>query len=343
MNSSEHRRSKRRAWITLTTAAAVVAAVTILAAPTQAAEEITQGVIASTGTCGNKITITGMDENGDAVATRTLVRPRPGFQMIPYTVTSKPTRLLYGEYDCANKTFRLFTLKLGGRVTPSLVAAYPSPLWLVDASWDVMNNQPVTLLRDADFNYVLSAGPTTLWQGSARANGLYLSGIDGRTGGEVLMMGDDLSGSWAAIRVGRGGSGVQLTGPGQGHDITGAILNQFDVFTTTSGTYVCDSLTSGTVEDALASGKCVRTDPGDSAAVAWAGGKNTYWVAVTPEFSGATMRTLVACPTGSLFACGRPVIEKPVQFNRGYVGRDLVWLPLFDIPFRSSRPANTPA
>jgi len=97
------------------------------------------------------------------------------------------------------------------------------------------------------------------------------------------------------------------------------------------------------VEDALASGKCVRTDPGDSAAVAWAGGKNTYWVAVTPEFSGATMRTLVACPTGSLFACGRPVIEKPVQFNRGYVGRDLVWLPLFDIPFRSFRPANTPA
>lgn len=335
-----------------TTAASIVAVVAstfvVSSMPAHAAPELTQAVIASTGACGNAITMTAMDKAGRSVSTGTLVRGRPGIQLISYRVTSKPYRLLYGAYNCSAKTFKLYTQRLDRTARTSLLWAGDASTWLVDASWNVKDNVPVILTRDPNFTFTLALGGyggfTPIWSQSSRTGGLYLTGIDGRTGGETVVYGSDLAGTWAVLRVAENGQGgVQLTGPGEIRDVTSSILGQADAFATTSGTWVCDSLTSGKIQDATNRGDCVQvdTDEATSAVFAWASGADSYWLGMSAAF-GPNMRVKVSCPTGDMFSCGRPEADSPTTAG-AWRGQNLVWTDLYSIRWSSLRTGRVPA
>jgi hypothetical protein len=320
--------------------ATCLASLSLTAAPHAAAKESpTQAVIASGPGCGNSITATAIDYDGSTQGKRTLVQPRPGYQLISHGLNTRPMVLLYSAYNCESQTFELYSLPISPAGSSTLILQTAPGQWLVDAAWDVKNDAPSVLVRDGDTYSIQTnrgAGWSPIWRGSRTQLGYSLDGMDGETGGEYVIFGNSAGSGWATFRV--GGTGFinrELAGPGQIRDLAETVLEQAAAYLTTSGTYVCDFLTSGDVTTAQQNGRCVL----DSAATAADG----VFVAASPSAKqhrllmnnadlGPSLQTVVTCTGGTLFSCGRVSLTPSTPTT--YIGQDLIYMPLFDVDFQ---------
>ncbi len=350
------RHSRRARLVAAGAAAVLLAAGAAIIAPVQAQSGAglptrtvapSQGIIASGLGCGNSITLTGLTESAGTVGVKTLVRPAAGQQLIPYDVDGKPVRLLYSAYDCNAKTFRLYLQDLSSRPVPQLLLATTPDQWLVGAAWDPMADTPIAVIRDSNYTYtaiLLNAGTwTSVWRATKQQLGLSLTGIEGQTGGEFIVYGDDLAGRWATIRASRisGSSGIELTGSGALNHITSTGLGEATAYLTSTGAYVCDGLTSGSIDTAIGRGACTQTgnqSTSNGVFVSSSPQGNAYWLNVQPVLS-SNLRIPVSCPAGSLFSCGNPSAG-PATPAGAWPGQDMVWTALYDVRFTTLGPAG---
>ena len=279
----------------------------------------TQGLIHASPECGNPITLTALDDRARVVGRRILVKGRPGVQLVPYDTASKPTRVLYVAFDCSTREASLFVQTLSKTPRPRLLLRTAPGQLLAGAAWDVMREQALAVIQEQDkvtFTAGLASGTgwTPLWQGNALQTGFTVRGVQGKTGGEFLLYGGGpTGGNWSTVRVSRDGyASVELTFPTQLRSVSSMVLDQATAYVTDQGVYVCDALTSGSVNAALASGACVRasSSASNSAAFTFSADSKTYWLALESSF-GPNQRVSVSCPTGGLFRCGDPIPGSP--------------------------------
>ena len=321
-------------------AAALIAAAGI-SAPTvaTASPSLTQAIIASGPGCGNSITASAVNYDGKVQGKRLLVRARPGFQLISRDLNTKPMVLLYSAYDCTAKTHQVFTQPLAPGGSSSLILQTTPDQWLVDAAWDAKNKAPSVLLREGDTYSIQTnrgGGWVPVWVGSRNQLGYSLNGMRGATGGEYKVFGNGHAAGWATFRIGETGfTNIELSGPGRLNDIAGTVLEQASAYMTSSGTYICDSLTSGDVVAATASGQCVSVPSATAAHGAFVSASsrgNSYRLIMNNSDLGPSLQAVVTCQGGTLFSCGRPSSTSASATT--YFGLHLIYMPLFDVNFK---------
>lgn len=320
--------------------AALIAATGISAATGVAAStSLTQAIIASGPGCGNSITASAVDYDGKIQGKRLLVPARPGFQLITQDLNTKPMVLLYSAYDCTAQTHQVFTQPLAPTGPSTLILQTTASQWVVDAAWDVKNNAPSVLLREGDTYSIQTnrgGGWVPVWVGNRNQLGYSLNGMQGATGGEYIVFGNGHAIGWATFRIGETGfTNMELSGPGRLNDIAGTVLEQASAYMTSSGTYICDFLTSGDVVAATASGQCVSVPSAtaaDGAFLSASPRSSPYRLIMNNSDMGPTLQAVITCQGGTLFSCGRP--SSTPATSTTYFGQDLIYMPLFDVNFK---------
>lgn len=291
----------------------VAASVTAVSRPA-AADSYVEGVLYGGG-CGDPLEAMVISGQGTQLANRTLVRGKKGVALEPHATSPDNKRFIFSSYNCATETHALYTQPVTTRPTARQILTLPAGWWLLDATWDVARSAPAVLYRDPDFNYylqVLVAGTwTTLWTGSDTSiGGFYLSGIEGQTGREYLIFGDNFS-RWQIWRLSAAGRIIpELNGPGDISSVQSNKYGSVNAIVGRDGGWVCDWNAWGPIGDALTQGKCV-TIPGGAgygSIFTEAAEDSTYWLHVSPSF-GSNFMVKVTCVGATFLSCGTPLVR----------------------------------
>lgn len=268
--------------------------------------------------CGDPITISAVDRTGRVTDDRVIVRGKPGFQLIPKIVSTDQKQFLFMSFDCENNTHTLYRQYLGRKPTAEPLMVLPNEWWMVGVTWDIARAAPAVLIRDPNFNYQLQVlnptGWSTLWSGSrSDFDGKFPSGIESRSGYEYLIVGDNLRDSWSMWSITTSGrySGFlseSLTGPGEILEIADGFSDRTNTYVGPDGTWICDWSARGTIQDAIAQGKCA-TVPGGAGyrGVSILGEGNREWLVLT-HLLGPSSQTQYECLGESFLSCGTPKI-----------------------------------
>lgn len=292
----------------------VVGSLVFVAAPPAGAFPTLQGVLYGGG-CGSPLNVKVLSEQGAALATRTLVRTNRNMTLEPHGVSNDSKRFLFSTFDCVTKVHSLYVQPLTPKPTPRQILTLPTGWSIRDATWDIARDAPTVLVQDAAFNYsiqVLQGSTwTPLWTGnSTDTGGIYLDGIDSRTGREFIVWGDN-STSWQTWRLRSYGSlSRELSGPGSMTDVSRMSGSDVSALVGRDGSWVCDWSAQGAIADAIAQGKCA-TIPGGAAyggVFTDAPGSYTYWLHLAPAF-GSNFMVKVTCVGATAYSCGTPRVS----------------------------------
>lgn len=293
--------------------AVVVGSITANAtSPTAEAASYVDAVLYGSG-CGKPLEVMAISKQGTQLGKRTLVNGKRDVAFEAHGTSSDNKRFIFSTYNCTTKAHALYMQSVTPRPTARQILTLPPGWWLLDAAWDVVRNAPAVLFRDPDFNYslqVLTGSTwTTLWTGSDTTVGAYLSGIEGQTGREYLVYGDNL-GKWQVWRLSSTGRlSPKLNGPGDLNSVESSKFGSLDAIVGRDGSWVCDWSASGTIGDALTQGKCA-TIPGGAgygALFTDATGDSAHWLHISPPF-GSNFMVKVTCVGATFLSCGTPTI-----------------------------------
>lgn len=301
--------------VSLWLAAVAMAAgsITWVTSPAAAAGDV-QVVVHGDG-CGDPLVADALSEQGKLLSSRPIVRGKRDIAMEAYATDPDGKRLIFSTYNCTTKAHALYTQPLAAKPTATQLLSLPVGSWLLDATWDVARRAPAVLYRDANFTYylqVFSAGSwVTLWTGTrASMGGYFLEGIEGQSGREYLLFGDNFN-DWQIWRVsGEGRVWSEMTGPGELTNVEGDAFGAVNAITGRDGSWICDGFAKGKISDAITQGKCVTIPGGAAYGAVFTDADNVYswWVnmtgAIAPDFM-----IKVTCVGGSFLSCGTPAVS----------------------------------
>lgn len=300
---------------TLWLASLMVAAgsMTFAAVPASASSDV-QVVLHGSG-CGDPLEAAALSEQGKLLSSRTLVRGKQDIAMEAHASSPDGKRFIFSTYNCKTKTHALYTQPLSARPAARQLLTLPTDWWLLDATWDIARGAPAVLYRDPNYTYflqVLVGGTwTTLWTASRESiGGYFLDGIEGQTGREYLLFGDDFN-KWQIWRVsGEGRVWPELSGPGEISNVQGNSFGAVNAITGRDGSWVCDGFAEGTIADAISQGKCVTIPGGAASGGVFTSADKiyTYWLNVA-AFAASDFMVKVTCVGGSFLSCGTPVVS----------------------------------
>lgn len=295
-------------------ASVVVGSLTFVSVPPASAVPTLEGVLYGGG-CGNPLNVRVLSEQGKVVASRTLVRAKRNLALEPHAESNDSKRFIFSTFDCVTKVHSLYVQPLTSKPTARQVLTLPMDWSILDATWDIARDAPAVLVRDPDFNYFIQLlqGSTweTLWTGSVTdTGGIYLDGIDSRTGREFIVWGDNSS-SWQTWRLRSWGSlSRELSGPGSMTDVSRMSGSSVSAFMGRDGSWVCDWSATGTITDAIAQGKCATIAGGAAYGGVFtdAPGSFTYWLHLSPPV-GSNFMVKVTCVGANFYSCGTPEVS----------------------------------
>lgn len=292
----------------------VAGSITFTATSTPAgAAAYVEAVLYGSG-CGDPLEVMAISGQGTQLGKRTLVHGKRDIAFEPHATSPDNKRFIFSTYNCETDAHALYTQPVTTRPTARQILSLPTGWWLLDATWDVARNAPAVLYRDRDYNYylqVLTGGAwTTLWTASrASIGGYFLDGIEGQTGREYLLFGDDFD-KWQIWRVTATGRAIPyLSGPGDLSSVESNKFGSVNAIVGRDGSWVCDWNASGTIGDALTQGKCA-TIPGGAgygAIFTEASASSTYWLHISPSF-GTNFMVNVKCVGATFLSCGTPTV-----------------------------------
>lgn len=301
----------------------VVTLVLMLAAPVGSASARNtaapiQAVLHGSG-CGDPIRISAVSRSGDVTQSRVLVRGKPGFLLSARQVSRDGRQFLFTSWNCETKEYSLYRQSLVRKPTAELLMALPAGWWMEGVTWDVARNTPAVLFSDANFNYqiqvLLSGAWTTLWAGTRLDfGGKFPKDLKSRSGFEYLIVADAFDSAWSQYRMQTSGSLPAypievLTGPGRIQEIANQFPGDQKILVGPDGSWICDWSAQGTIQDAIAQGKCA-TVPGGNAyrGVVVSGPGDSEWLIL--DRLGPSSKTQFTCVGSGFVSCGTPVVGK---------------------------------
>ena len=296
----------------------------------------TQGIVYATFGCGNQIRLQAVDYGGTAIGSRVLVQSTQSVQLIPYGVSSD-NNLLYGSFDCTTKSYTAYLQPINSSPFSRKILSLPSNWGLIGGTWDIARGVPALLLRDPNWTYSIqtfsSSTWTSIWSAPRTSfRGSFPAGLASRTGFEYTIWSNS-TGSWSVWRLnGSGGLSEVVTGTGSINSLTSAPFERANAFITTTGTWVCDGLASGSISVLTSQRKCsaVTTSGGRYGAFTFASSSSpSYWLYLTSSGLDPNTRTRIDCPGSSVFVCQSPVVDSSQRSD--IAGNNLLFMSLFGI------------